>query len=139
MTYLLDTNIVSGFNKRNLPTKLRDWLRKNAGASFVSAVSIAEMRFGLAGVATPDYDVMAERIAQTELRFMHATEPLDIGTLTRWKRLLAELKTINRTISCEDSLIAATALDKGHVLATDNTRHFLPAQGFGLEIVNPLD
>ena len=138
MSYLLDTNIVSAFTKRTMPAKLKDWLRIHAGESFLSVVSIAEMRFGLPGVESPDHAVIAERIAQTEIKFLHAVEHLDAGTLTRWKHLLAELKRQNRTMSCEDSLIAATALANGHTLATDNTRHFTPAAASGLEIFNPL-
>jgi predicted nucleic acid-binding protein len=46
-----------------------------------------------------------------------------------------DLKAKNRTMTCEDSPIAATALFHGHTLATHNRRHFEPA---GLEIVDPL-
>jgi predicted nucleic acid-binding protein len=138
MTFLLDTDIVSAFNKRTFPPKLKDWLRVNAGACFLSVVTIAEMRYGLPGVASADHAVMAERVAQTELRFLHALEPLDVNVLTRWKHLLAFLKSKNRTIANEDSLIAATALANGHALVTANVKHFLPAADFGLEIINPL-
>ena len=139
MTFLLDTNIVSAYTKRTMPGKLHAWLRVNEGASFLSVVTIAEMRHGLPGVDSPDHPVIAERIAQTEINFMHVTEPLDLDTLIRWKRLLGELKTKNRTLSCEDSLIAASALTKGHTVVTDNVRHFKPAEDFGLNIINPLD
>jgi len=139
MSFLLDTDIVSAYNKRNLPGKLREWLRVNESASFISIVTVAEMRYGLPGVDSPDHGVMAERIAQTEILFLHALEHLDASVLTRWKHLLAGLKRLNRTMTCEDSLIAATALAKNHTLATANTRHFAPAQDLGLKLVNPLD
>ena len=45
------------------------------------------------------------------------------------------MKIINRTMTCEDSLIAATALFHGHTIATHNTRHFEPA---GVNVVDPL-
>ena len=64
-----------------------------------------------------------------------ATEALDEPVLVRWKELLAELKARNRSMTCEDSLIAATALQHGHILATHNTRHFEPA---GLPVIDPL-
>jgi hypothetical protein len=50
------------------------------------------------------------------------TEPL----LVKWKESLAELKLKNRTMTCEDSLITATALFDGHTIATHNKRHFEP-------------
>jgi predicted nucleic acid-binding protein len=39
-------------------------------------------------------------------------------------------------MTCEDSLIAATALFHGHTVATNNQRHFEPA---GVPIIDPLD
>jgi predicted nucleic acid-binding protein len=39
------------------------------------------------------------------------------------------------TMTCEDSLIAATALFHGHTVATHNKRHFDPA---GVQTVDPL-
>jgi predicted nucleic acid-binding protein len=50
--------------------------------------------------------------------------------------LLADLKLRNRTMTCEDSLIAATALYRGHTVATHNKRHFEPA---GVSLVDPLE
>ena len=48
---------------------------------------------------------------------------------------LTELKTKNRTMTCEDSLITATALLHGHTVATHNKRHFEPA---GVSVIDPL-
>ena len=48
---------------------------------------------------------------------------------------LADLKVKNRMMTCEDSLIAATALFHGHTVATHNKRHFEPA---GVQTVDPL-
>ena len=49
--------------------------------------------------------------------------------------LLSLLKNKHRTMTCEDSLIAATALFHGHTVATHNIRHFEPA---GVKILDPL-
>lgn len=137
MSYLIDTDILSAFTKKTLPAKLADWLRRNDGDCFVSIVSIGEMRFGLPGIGSENYAALAERISQTELRFITAFEPVDIDTIVEWKRLLSRLKTVNRTMTCEDSLIAATAIQRGHILATLNSRHFAPAVQFGLKLEDP--
>ncbi len=139
MSFLLDTDIVSAYNKRSMPSKLRRWLTVNEGDSFLSLVSIAEMRFGLPGVEDKDHAVLAERVARTEILFIESIEGLDVDVLVEWKKLLAKLKTINRTMTCEDSLLAATALKRQHTMATLNTRHFAPAVQFGLKVENPLD
>jgi predicted nucleic acid-binding protein len=138
MSFLLDTDIVSAYHKRTMPAKLKAWLKVNEGDSFISVLTVAEMRHGLPGVAAADHATIAERIAQTEVSFIEALEGFDVETLVEWKRLLANLKTINRTMTCEDSLIAASALAKNHTLVTNNTRHFEPAERFGLKVINPL-
>jgi len=55
--------------------------------------------------------------------------------MVRWKELLADLKKRKRTMTCEDSLIAATVLFRGHSLPTHNKRHFEPA---GVDVIDPL-
>ena len=54
MSYLLDTDIISAFNKKTIPPRMAAWLVKNESDSFISLVSIAEMRHGLdaAGIAS---------------------------------------------------------------------------------------
>jgi predicted nucleic acid-binding protein len=52
----------------------------------------------------------------------------------RWARLLADLRGRGQAMPIKDSLIAATALLHGLVVATRNTRDFAKA---GLEIVDP--
>ena len=138
MTYLLDTDMVSAFNKETLSPKLARWLAANEAASFLSVVSLAEMRFGLANAPTTHQVGLASRMTATEERFTESVLPLDLDVLIRWKTLLKELKGITRTMTCEDSLLAATCLANGHTMATNNVRHFEPAKQFGLKIENPL-
>lgn len=66
-------------------------------------------------------------MADTRASLAGATEPLDEPVLVRWKQLLSELKVKKRTMTCEDSLIAATALHDGHTVLTRNVSHFKPA------------
>ena len=94
MSYLLDTDIISAFQKKSIPPKMAAFTE-----SFV---------------------------------------PLDLDVLIWWRQLLSELKSVNRTLTCEDSLLAATCLANDFVMATNNVRHFEPARQFGLEIENPL-
>jgi predicted nucleic acid-binding protein len=138
MSYLLDTDIVSAFNKQTLSAKLVHWLQKNEEKSFISLVSIAEMRHGLAGASAAHQARLAQRMVDTEARFTESFIPLDLAVLTRWKFFLQELKSINRTMTCEDSLLAATCLTHGCIMATNNLRHFEPAAQFGLKVENPL-
>jgi len=78
---------------------------------------------------------LAAWLAETRGAFAPATEQLTEPVLVRWKELLAALNRGNRTMTCEDSLIAATALHHGHTVATHNSRHFEPA---GVQIIDSL-
>jgi predicted nucleic acid-binding protein len=138
MSYLLDTDIISAFHKKSIPLKLASWLGKNEGDSFISVISIAEMRHGLNEAPELHREELTQRIETTEDRFTESLVSLDLEVLIRWKQLLAELKSVNRTMTCEDSLLAATCLANDFVMATNNTRHFEPVRQFGLAVENPL-
>jgi predicted nucleic acid-binding protein len=138
MSYLLDTDIISAFNKKTIPPRMAAWLVKNESNSFISLVSVAEMRHGLDAAPESHRAELTRRIEATEERFTESFVPLDLDVLIRWKQLLSELKSVNRTLTCEDSLLAATCLANGLVMATNNVRHFEPARRFGLKIENPL-
>ena len=139
MSYLLDTDIVSAFNKQTISPKLVRWLQRHEAESFISVVALAEMRHGLETAPASHHDELARRLDATARKFAESFVPLDVEVLVRWKSLLRQLKLINRTMTCEDSLLAATCLARDHTMATNNVRHFAPAREFGLRIVNPLE
>jgi len=138
MSWLIDTNLISLCHKRYLPARLADWLAKNEAECFISAVTIAEMRFGVELSDAALRHVLTARVEQTESDFAEAIEAVDTETLIHWKRVFAFLKSIRRTLPCEDTLLAAQCLAKGHVLATDNTKHFAVLKPLGLKTENPL-
>ena len=135
MSFLIDTDLLSLLERKRVPIKLANWVRANDGDIFLSAVSVAELQHG-ANAAPPTHRAALNAwISDLRRDYAAAIEPLDEAVLVRWKELLAGLKSKNRTMTCEDSLIAATALHHGYTLATHNTRHFSPA---GVELVDPL-
>ena len=64
---------------------------------------------------------------------MHCV-PWDHDTGLRWAELLAHLRALGKPMQVKDSLLAATALAHGFVLATRNRRDF---EASGVEIVDP--
>lgn len=134
MSILLDTDLLSLLERRRIPATLAAWMNQQTDL-VVSIVSLAELEFGLQHSPAAHRPALAEWLAQTRRRFAPATEQLSEAVLVRWKELLADLKRKNRTMTCEDSLIAATALFWGHTVATHNTRHFEPA---GIRLIDPL-
>ena len=121
--------------RRRVPARLATWVQQNEAEIFLSVVSFAEIQYGLDRAPATHRASLAAWLAETRRKFAPATEHLTEAVLVRWKELLADLKSRNRTVTCEDSLIAATALFHGHTVATNNKRHFEPA---GVQIINPL-
>ncbi|HSH37667.1 MAG TPA: PIN domain-containing protein [Chthoniobacterales bacterium] len=134
MSILLDTDLLSLLERKRIPGKLATWMNGQTDV-VISVVSLAELEFGLQQSPAGHRAALAEWLSDTRRRFAPVTEQLSEPILVRWKRLLADLKRNNRTMTCEDSLIAATALYWGHTVATRNTRHFQPA---GVPVIDPL-
>jgi len=132
VSVLLDTDLLSLLERKRIPAKLAAWIA-DQNDLVVSAVSLAELEFGLQQAPATHRAALADWLAQTRRTFPSAIEELTEPILVRWKELLADLKKRRRTMTCEDSLIAATALLRGHTLATHNKRHFEPA---GVRIID---
>jgi predicted nucleic acid-binding protein len=122
--------------RKQVPPKLAHWIQNNEADLFLSVVAFAELQFGLDRAPATHKAGLAAWLADLRRNLAPATEELTEPVLIRWKELLADLKVKNRTMTCEDSLIAATALFHGHTVATRNKRHFEPA---GVPIVDPLE
>jgi toxin FitB len=121
--------------RRNAPLKAVRWLQQHETEIFLSVVSLAELQFGVAHAPATHKASLELWLAETKRKFAAATEELTEPVLVRWKELLLDLRRVNRTMTCEDSLIAATALYHGHAVATHNVRHFEPS---GVRIVDSL-
>ena len=127
MSYLIDTDLLSLLERRRVPAKLTSWIRKHEEEIFLSVVSLAELQYGLECAPETHKASLASWLSEVRQKLAPATEDLSEPVLVRWKALLADLKAQKRTMTCEDSLIAATALFHGHTVATRNTRHYEPA------------
>ena len=134
MSVLIDTDLLSLLERKRVPTKLSAWLAEQNDL-VISVVSLAELEFGLRQAPAAHRPDLAAWLAETRRKFAPAIEELSEPILVRWKGLLEDLKKQRRTMTCEDSLIAATALFRGHTVATHNTRHFEPAR---VDTIDPL-
>jgi toxin FitB len=135
VSFLIDTDLLSMLERRRVPPKLARWIQSNEADIFLSVVSLAELQYGLEHAPAAHRASLTAWLADMRRKLAPATEELTEPVLVRWKELLADLKNRNRTLTCEDSLIAATALFHGHAVATHNTRHFEAA---GVLTVDPL-
>ena len=133
MTYLVDANILSEATKRTPSPQVVRWLRHNERRLTVDPVILGEVRFGILLMTRGRRRERLERWFDDVRRRVHCV-PWDHDTGLRWAELLAHLRALGKPMQVKDSLIAATALAHGFVLATRNRRDF---EASGVEIVDP--
>lgn len=137
MRLLLDTNILSEVTRPAPDARVLEWLdRLDEDRSFISVVSIAEIR---RGVALMDEgrkrDALAEWLARDlPQRFEQRVLPVEESVALAWGDLMGVAKRRGRGLSSMDGLIAATAIAQELTLATRNTKDF---EGFGVELFDP--
>lgn len=137
MKILLDTNVLSEVTRTAPDARVLRWLDGlDEDRSFISVVSIAEIR---RGVALMDEgrkrEALVEWLARDlPQRFEQRVLPVDEAVALAWGDLMGLAKRRGRGLSSMDGMIAATAIARQLTLATRNTKDF---DGFGLELFDP--
>ncbi|RWB78422.1 MAG: type II toxin-antitoxin system VapC family toxin [Mesorhizobium sp.] len=137
MRLLLDTNVLSEVTRPAPDTRVLEWLNElDEDRSFISVVSIAEIR---RGVALMDEgrkrEALAEWLARDlPQRFDQRVLPVDEAVALAWGDLMGLAKRRGRGPSSMDGMIAATAIARQLTLATRNTKDF---EGFRIELFDP--
>jgi tRNA(fMet)-specific endonuclease VapC len=125
---LLDTNVCIAILNRD--ERVRPHLERNAPSALrMSAVTLAELRFGVAKSTQP-------RRAATNLNLLRAKVgivPFDETATERYGELRALLERRGSPIGPLDTLIAAHALALRWALATHNVREFRRVPGLTIQ------
>ncbi len=128
---LLDTNIcIYLLNQRpGFEVILRRMDGRRQGEVALSAITLAELRFGIAASQR-----RAVNLAKLEL-FLAAFEivPFDAPAATAYGSLRAQLQARGTPIGSLDTLIAAHALALGAIMVTNNVREFGRVPGLTVE------
>lgn len=133
MTYLVDANVLSEPTKSAPHLGVVEWLRQNEREIVVDPIILGEVRFGILLLPKGQRRTRLERWFDTGVQRLHCL-PWETATGLRWAALLAGLRSSGRAMPIKDSLVAATALVHGLVVATRNRTDFEKA---GVEIVDP--
>jgi predicted nucleic acid-binding protein len=134
---LLDTNVLSEVTKPSPDTNVLEWLdRLDEDRTFISVVSIAEIRRGVALMAEGRRrDALTDWLArELTQRFEQRVLPVDEAVALAWGDLMGVAKRCGRDMSSMDGLIGATAIAQSLTLATRNIKDF---DGFGIDLYNP--
>ena len=133
MKYLVDANTLSEPTRPTPDPKVIDWLRQNESEIVVDPIILGEVRFGIYLLPAGKRRRALERWFDEGVVRIHCLA-WDAPTGLRWAKLVAELRTGGRSMPIKDSMIAATALHHGLIVATRNERDFQHAQ---VKIHNP--
>lgn len=136
MILVIDTNVVSELMKPNADEHVVRYVDSTDVRSvFVTAVTVAEVRYGIA--LLPD-GLRGERLrlaANTFFDLMH-TRVLGFtaASADEYGNLAASRHALGRPIGPLDAMIAAICREVGATLATRNTKDFADT---GVQLVNP--
>jgi toxin FitB len=136
--FLLDTNVLSEFNRRGDPSPLvRRWLEAaDTGSLYASVLTLAEIRFGVELLPPSKRRTQLEEWLDRDLSawFDGRVLPVDRSIADRWGVLRARAQMKGRPLSVVDGLLAATALQYGLAIVSRNLSDFAAV---GVPVVNP--
>lgn len=133
--YLLDTNVISETRKIRADPRVTGFLEAASGERlFLSVLTLGELRKGVAARRRTDAqtaDRLAAWVDEIERTFTDRVLPVDAPIARIWGELSAD-----RSLSVVDTLIAATAIERGLTMVTRNTRDVAAT---GVTVLNPWD
>lgn len=138
MAWLLDTNILSEIRRLKPEPKVLAFISRHPIAElYVSAVTLAELRFGieLLGEGSNRRHQLNDWLTHTiRPMFDERVLPVSEDILFRWRVLVEEGRKTGHTYSQPDLIIAATALEHGLTMVTRDHGDYEKA---GVTILNP--
>jgi predicted nucleic acid-binding protein len=130
---LVDANVLSEPTKSSPDSRVIEWLRHNEREIAVDPIILGELRFGILLLPKGKRRARLERWFDEGVRHLQCL-PWEMQTGLRWAELLAGLRGSGRAMPIKDSLIAATALVHGLIVATRNRTDF---EKTGVRVVDP--
>jgi len=134
---VIDTNVISELWKMEPSPHVSAWMdAQTVETLYLSAVTVAELRFGLATMPPGKRrTVFRDRFeAETLPHFAGRILPFDLAASQAYADLMAKARSEGQGIGMADGYIAAIALSRGFMVATRDASPFLSAS---LKVINP--
>ena len=135
MSYLVDANVLSEPTRPEPDPGVVSWLRDNQSDLVLDPIILGEVRFGILILPAGRRRRRLEQWFDEGLTRVHCVD-WDAATGLRGAQLVANLRADGNAMPIKDSMIAATALTRGLVVATRNRRDFEKA---GVDVVDPFE
>ena len=135
--YLLDTNILSELRRPRPEPRVVSFVSAQPLESlFVSAVTFAEIRFGIELITDAHKRASLNDWLNLQLRpmFENRALPITEDIMFKWRLLVEEGRKTGHTFSQPDLIIAATALHHGLTVVTRDSGGYEKA---GVSLVDP--
>ena len=134
---LVDTNVISEPLRREPSAAVIEWLdAQNVDTLFVAAISLAEIRFGVAVLPVGRRrDWLEQSIEQRVVPlFRGRILPFDDAASKAYASLRAKARGTGNAMASADGFIAATAAANGLIVAP---RDVAPFEAAGLRVIDP--
>lgn len=135
--WLLDTNVLSELRRPRPDANVLQFVSSaSLDLLYVSAVTFAEIRFGIEIVSDPSRRMELNEWLAHKLRPMFEDRVLEITEeiMLKWRLLVEEGRKTGHTFAQPDLIIAATALHHGLTVVSRNTGDFERAH---VPVLNP--
>jgi len=134
---LLDTNVISEPLRRAPEPCVIRWIDAQALETlYVSAITVAELRFGVANLPVGRRRDALQTSLENQILplFSGRVRPFDMDCTTAYAELMANAKSAGLAIAAADGYIAAIAAANRFSVAT---RDVSPFQAAGINVINP--
>lgn len=138
--FLVDTNVISALapSKRQSSGQLVEWLDRASSQLFLSVITAAEVKSGIAKAERDGATTKAQRLKDwwESIEYLYAQKllPFDLRCAHAAGRILDDARA--HQPGFEDIAIAATAKLHGLTVLTRNMRHFGP---LGVQVLDPFE
>lgn len=135
--YIIDTNVVSEPLSKFPNERVEAWLSQNASRSYISAISVEELKRGVARLPEGTKKrILSNAIEEAVSKFDNRIVPFDLEQARICGEIEGTAEAKGNNFDLGDYIIAAAAKTKSLTVVTRNVKHF---KSLGVSVFNPFE